>query len=344
MQSLDIPPIDPGMLGGDTFVPCHVKQLPPDRLIEASRTAVAVNPLNAVTVASASARALANILPPEHIAILTKKHFAPGATITVGFLESTPAELRDKIIDTANDWNRRGANVRFAWSQTDPMIRVTREGEGYWSYLGTDLLSIPAGQPTLCLQAFSLSTPQSEYNRVVKHEFAHSLGAPHEHMRSGVVARLNVARTIAYFQATQGWSAEMVKQQVLTPLDESSLMGTPVDVNSIMAYQLPSSITVDGQPIPGGLDIDDSDAAWMAKIYPGLTPAPPAPPGPGPAKPAAHRVRGYIGLTPQKFPRKLVVYVPNPAGGEIGYEYIGAFAASRTFPDSIMFDGEGERV
>jgi hypothetical protein len=331
-QDSTVPP--PDLLGGDIFVPCHIKQLPPDELIVASRRAVAVNPLNAVTVASASARALASILPPEHIAVLTGKRWPAGQVITVGFLESTPADLQARILAHANSWRDRGANISFALTQTDPMIRITRSGDGYWSYLGTDILSIPAGQPTLCLQDFSMATPESEYRRVVRHEIGHSLGAPHEHMRAGIVARLDPTRTIAYFQRTQGWPAEMVRQQVLTPLDEASLMGTPADVDSLMAYQLPASITVDGQPIPGGLDINDSDAAWMAKVYPGLESV---------TRPAAgSRVHGY--LSPARAPRKLVVYVPNPAGGEIGYEYDGAFASSRTNPETLMFDGEGKRL
>jgi hypothetical protein len=35
-----------------------------------------------------------------------------------------------------------------------------------------------------------------------------------------------------------------------------------------MCYQIPGSITKDGKPIIGGLDIDDQDYAFAAKIYP----------------------------------------------------------------------------
>jgi hypothetical protein len=45
-------------------------------------------------------------------------------------------------------------------------------------------------------------------------------------------------------------------------------MGTPADQTSIMCYQLPGSITKDGQPIVGGTDIDQTNYAFAGKIYP----------------------------------------------------------------------------
>ena len=64
----------------------------------------------------------------------------------------------------------------------------------------------------------------------------------------------------------------MTRQQVLTPIEEGSLLGTAhADPNSIMCYQIPGTITKSGQPIIGGTDIDPSDFAFMATIYPKLT-------------------------------------------------------------------------
>jgi hypothetical protein len=60
----------------------------------------------------------------------------------------------------------------------------------------------------------------------------------------------------------------MVDAQVLTPLDQNSIIGTPADQDSIMCYQLPGSITRDGDPISGGTDINATDAAFCARLYP----------------------------------------------------------------------------
>ena len=59
-----------------------------------------------------------------------------------------------------------------------------------------------------------------------------------------------------------------VDQQVLTPLDQASIMGTPPDETSIMCYQLPGEITRDGSPITGGIDINQTDYGFAARIYP----------------------------------------------------------------------------
>ena len=57
-------------------------------------------------------------------------------------------------------------------------------------------------------------------------------------------------------------------EQVLTPLSQNSIMGTPPDQDSIMCYQLPGSITKSGQPIRGGRDINATDHAFAGRIYP----------------------------------------------------------------------------
>jgi hypothetical protein len=209
----------------------------------------------------------------QHLAVLTAKYWqTKGVRLTVGFLDSPPADLRRRIVSHMNAWGKT-AKVKFTQTKTDPQVRIARltgdEDGGYWSYLGTDILLIRKNQPTMNLEGFTMKTSDAEFRRVVRHETGHTMGFPHEHMRRQLVAKIDRVKAYKFYEATQGWSKEEVRQQVLTPIEESSLLGTAhADPNSIMCYQIPGSITKNSKPIRGGTDINAKDRAFAASIYP----------------------------------------------------------------------------
>lgn len=244
------------------FMGCIEKKLPDHLQIRGALAATSIFPPNAPS------STIHAILPPERIALVTTKYWGPQLrTLTVSFMEDTPTDLQNRILAHMNAWTRTGC-ISFALTNGVGNVRISREPGGYWSYLGTDILQIPTSQQTMNLEEFTMDTPESEYHRVVRHETGHSLGYPHEHMRAELVNLLNVQRTIRYFMQTQGWSEEEVRQQVLTPLSDRSIMGTPADQTSIMCYQLPGEITENGRDIPGGLDINQSDYVFTGTVYP----------------------------------------------------------------------------
>ncbi|TAK87317.1 MAG: peptidase M12 [Aquabacterium sp.] len=260
---------------------CTPRQLPEHLRIAAAERAIAHNPANRPH-SLIVAHALGANPPKARLAVLTGKRWKmtpKGLLFTVGFLEAAPAALRKRILSHMNAWSKT-ANVKFVESHDHPMVRIAfasdpPEASGYWSYEGTDILSIPAGEPTMNLEAFSMKTPASEFHRVVRHETGHTLGFPHEHMRAELVQLIDRRKAIRFFGATQGWSPQEVEAQVLTPLEQSSIIGTPPDQVSVMCYQIPGSITKSGKPILGGLDIDKSDYDFAGAIYP-KPPKPPA--------------------------------------------------------------------
>lgn len=245
---------------------CIPVVLPEDLRLSAAFTAIKENPVNSP----------AGSPTPEQIAAMTGKYWgSAGKKLTVGFLEETSEAFRSKFFHFANKWSEH-CNFSFVWTQSSPEVRVTRNLGGYWSYLGTDCLQIPQGQPTMCLQGFTVSTRESEWERVVVHECGHAMGFPHEHMRRDIQKLLNQAAVIARFMRDQGWSEQQVRQQILITLEEHSLTGaSPADPESIMSYRFDGSLTIDGKPIPGGSKISPVDAQYVGKIYP--KPAPPPP-------------------------------------------------------------------
>jgi len=199
---------------------CTPKSLPREQWVQAARTATQINPLNHPPIERLG-MAVAGFQPtPDAIAVLTTKYWHNGGvSLTVGFLDDASTALRKKILSHMNAWAKTG-NVKFVESKTSPQVRIAFAADGYWSYVGTDILHIGATEPTMNLEAFSMTTADAEFHRVVRHETGHTMGFPHEHMRRELVNRIDPQKAIKYFGQTQGWSEQMVRQQVLTPLDE----------------------------------------------------------------------------------------------------------------------------
>lgn len=262
------------MASSPKVIACIPRRLPAGDCVKAAKNAIKVNPAN---------------LPPgmdevslqpgnqgEKLALDVNRYWGRnGVRLTVGFIDTPNTELRKHILQHMNAWAQK-ANVSFVISDTDPQVRIARwtkmdspGDEGYWSNLGTDILLIAASRPTMNLEAFTISTPESEFTRVVRHEAGHTLGFPHEHMRKAIIEGLDHEKVIAAFMKSQGWTRQDVIDQVLTPLEDASIFGTSsADETSIMCYHIEGNMTTDGEPVLGGTDINDLDHELAASVYP----------------------------------------------------------------------------
>jgi hypothetical protein len=246
---------------------CTPKRLPDHKLVEAATLAIEHNPANRPAVRGLVA--LRGGPTIEDAVMLTTKYWgAGGVHLAVGFIDDTPPQVQERILQYANMWSKT-ANIKFTLSNTAPQVRISTGPGGYWSYLGMDILTVPANEQTMNLEGIDLQTSDQECRRIIPHEFGHTLGMPHEHMRREEVAKLKRNAVIRYYMQTQGWSQREVIAQVLTPLEDADfLLATKPDQRSIMCYQIPGQLTKDGKPILGGLDIDDEDYALVSLLYP----------------------------------------------------------------------------
>jgi hypothetical protein len=257
------------------FKACVPRTLTAAQSVLAARRAIEINPVNAASRRMAVRTPVGRAGGKRRIALLVANRWpVAGIKLTVRFLDGAKADLRKKILLHMNAWGKT-ANVQFAQTSGDAMVRIARldapeSMAGYWSYVGTQILGIrDQDEPTLNLDSFTMSTPESEFHRVVRHEAGHTLGFEHEHMRTGIVKKIDRDKAFKYFDYYYGWTKQDVIDQVLTPLKNSSLMGTAeTDPISIMCYQLPASIMRDKQPIEGGKDINPLDFSFAGACYP----------------------------------------------------------------------------
>jgi hypothetical protein len=184
----------------EEFIACTPKSLPGRLLVKAAKTAVSINPVNAPAFGPlAAVGADLQVSDPLRIAVLTSKYWGPAPRrLTVSFMEGTPTDLKNRILSHMNAWGKT-ACISFALTGGTGNVRISRGPGGYWSYLGTDILHIPTNRQTMNLEGLTMSTPESEYKRVVRHETGHTLGSPHEHMRKALVARVDPQKAYAWF-------------------------------------------------------------------------------------------------------------------------------------------------
>jgi Astacin (Peptidase family M12A) len=263
-----------------TPIVCTPKSLPLHKQVAAARRALELNPANQPHPHLVSRAMAGGPVGPARIALLVGRRWpTTGVSLTVKFLDGPPKDLRARILLHMNAWAKT-ANVQFRETNGQGQVRLARLNSppamaGYWSYVGTEILDAPADEPTLNLEDFTMDISEAEFHRVVRHEAGHTIGFVHEHMRRELVKKIDEKKAIKYFGKTQGWSPAEVRNQVLTPLEESSLLGTAhADPHSIMCYQIPGSVTKNGEPIVGGKDIDKRDYAMAGSFYPKQVHAP----------------------------------------------------------------------
>ena len=249
---------------------CVKRVLRSDLRLDAARAAIAENDRNHPSWPGAPSAV--------HAAMPVGKNWQAGRTLRVAFRCGSRA-ARAVVMAAAAEWSR-WANVKFVQSDGAAEVRCSFDQGGSWSFIGTDVLAIPPGEPTMNI-GWQPDLP------TCLHELGHTLGLIHEHENPLANIPWNRDAVIAYYAGPPNfWPPAQTIEQVLT-CDTEPLTNGGYDRLSIMEYPIPAAQVTDPRAAVGwNKSLSDGDKAFVARIYPGawtpspITLTPPAPPGP----------------------------------------------------------------
>jgi hypothetical protein len=203
-------------------------------------------------------------------AVLASKKWVPGTTLKVSLNGGTSA-IRNKVIQYAKEWEKY-ANIKFNFVTNDrtATIRVGfKSGDGSWSYIGTDANAISKSNSTMNFGWLTATTADSEYSRVVIHEFGHALGMIHEHQHPLVAIPWDKPAVYAYYAAAPNyWTQAQVDNNLFAKYSTSQTNYSAYDKTSIMHYSVPNELTIGDFEVGWNTVLSATDKSFIASVYP----------------------------------------------------------------------------
>jgi hypothetical protein len=203
-------------------------------------------------------------------ALLNAARWTPGDTIRARFLEGDES-LKQRVREVAERWTAPDmADLTIQWVDSAPSeIRIAfMQGDGSWSYLGTQCQGIPEPEPTMNYGWLTPDSEDDELQRVVLHEFGHALGLIHEHQNPEGGIDWNEPAVIADLSGPpNNWNEDQIRGNVLDHYRRDDVTATPVDADSIMMYPIPAAWTNDGFSADMNADLSEQDVAFIHEVY-----------------------------------------------------------------------------
>lgn len=263
---------------------CVDKFLPEEDLARAAQMSMEENSANAILNPAHSTESAggsfdmgagaAAALEPDllinesQLAIVTPKMWQAGRTLRVRFLGGS-TKIQEKVIHYAQQWLQY-ANLGLSFgSDPNAEIRVAFVDDGSWSNIGTDCLGVPMSQATVNFGWLTESTSDTEYSRVVVHEFGHALGCIHEHQNPAGNIQWNKDAVYRYYEGPpNNWTKDQVDHNLFEKYASNITQFSQLDPQSIMMYPVPAEFTTNGFSVGMNTQLSVMDKSYIARWYP----------------------------------------------------------------------------
>jgi hypothetical protein len=212
------------------------------------------------------------VIPPARMALLTLKKWPLLHTLKCRFLGGSEAQ-QDKAIKMASKWmDYANIHITFVDTQDEDVRIAFMPGQGSWSALGVDAHNtsfFPKNQPTMNFGWLDETTDDTEWQRVVVHEFGHALGCIHEHQNPNEHLNWDRDAVYRYFSGPPNfWDKETIDFNILEKYSPEGISATLFDPNSIMLYMFPPQLFLDHKGTNNNTDLSDMDKAFIQQMYP----------------------------------------------------------------------------
>ena len=186
---------------------------------------------------------------------------------------TTRDEEKNVVRQAFAGWKQLGIGLEFkeVAAREDAEIRIAFwRGDGSWSYVGRDNLSIGQDERTMNF-GWNLTLP-GEIDTAL-HEIGHAIGLQHEHQNPNAGIVWNEEAVYASLaQPPNSWPRQQTFNNIIKKLNPNEVEGSIWDPNSIMHYPFEAGLILQPEKYRNGLQpapgLSEKDITWVRTFYP----------------------------------------------------------------------------
>jgi hypothetical protein len=200
-----------------------------------------------------------------------RRLWTAGQTINIAFIGGSEGQRRF-VRRVASMW-LPFANLKFNFNATvsESDVRVSFvDGDGSWSFLGTDARGVPKERATMNFGWLPNDPAYRAHRGVVLHEFGHMLNLSHEHQSPRNDLTWNEAQIIADMASRSDWSEAKTRGNIINRVQmaDDLIVSDHFDKQSVMSYSFPATWNLEGVAVERSSDLSREDKRIIEQMYP----------------------------------------------------------------------------